>query len=183
MSRKPGSGAIAKGGGELSRRLEDPGKKTTRRRGVAAWVIVAVGLAATCGWPGSRAITAEKARESSAAPGQASKLKPTAAPPSSTRATDVFLMQRRSVLHVPSAAWRAFLHRAFAENRPYDVLVRQILAADDTDRHNPTARAIDDLLARCESGTRFQPCQLTMKHKTPPRLGTGARTSGRNVTS
>lgn len=43
---------------------------------------------------------------------------------------DVYLMERRPDVYVPSAAWREFLHQAFVENRPYDVLVRQILAAD-----------------------------------------------------
>jgi hypothetical protein len=46
---------------------------------------------------------------------------------------DVVLMERRPDLYVPSEPWRQFLHKAFAENRPYDLIVRQILAADGTD--------------------------------------------------
>jgi hypothetical protein len=51
---------------------------------------------------------------------------------------DVMLMERRRELFVPLAQWREFLHQAFAENRPFDVLVRQILAADET---NPATRS------------------------------------------
>jgi hypothetical protein len=58
---------------------------------------------------------------------------------------DVMLMERRADLYVPSAPWREFLHRAFAEGRPYDVLVRQILAADGSDPDSrPTARFLLD---------------------------------------
>jgi hypothetical protein len=46
---------------------------------------------------------------------------------------DVVWMERRPDLHVPAADWRAFLRKAFAENRPYDVLVQQILGADGSD--------------------------------------------------
>jgi hypothetical protein len=46
---------------------------------------------------------------------------------------DAMIMERRPELYVPSGPWREFLHRAFAENRPYDVLVRQVLAADGSD--------------------------------------------------
>jgi hypothetical protein len=59
---------------------------------------------------------------------------------------DVMLMERRPDLYVEAKPWREFLHRAFAENRPYDVLVRQILAADGADpASRPSARF---LLAR-----------------------------------
>jgi hypothetical protein len=51
---------------------------------------------------------------------------------------DVTLMERRPDLYVRSEPWRQFLHRAFAENRHYDQVVRQILAADGTD---PATRA------------------------------------------
>jgi hypothetical protein len=54
---------------------------------------------------------------------------------------DVMLMERRPDLYVPGRTWREFLHQAFAENRPYDLLVRQILAADGTDpATRPAAR-------------------------------------------
>jgi hypothetical protein len=58
---------------------------------------------------------------------------------------DVMLMERRPDLYVPSAPWREFLHRAFAEDRPYDVLVRQILSADGSDpATRPAARFLLD---------------------------------------
>jgi hypothetical protein len=58
---------------------------------------------------------------------------------------DVMLMERRAALYVPAAPWREFLHRAFVENRPYDVLVRQILAADGSDpATRPSARFLLD---------------------------------------
>jgi hypothetical protein len=54
---------------------------------------------------------------------------------------DVMLMERRPDLYVPGADWRAFLHRACVENRPYDALVREILAADGSDpATRPAAR-------------------------------------------
>lgn len=54
---------------------------------------------------------------------------------------DVMLMERRDDLYVPAGLWRAFLYRAFAEGRPYDELVRQILAADGSDpATRPAAR-------------------------------------------
>lgn len=59
---------------------------------------------------------------------------------------DVMLMERRPDLYVEAKPWREFLHQAFVENRPYDALVRQILAADGTDpARRPSARF---LLAR-----------------------------------
>src|SRR5262245_30498387 len=51
---------------------------------------------------------------------------------------DDFLMDRRPDKHVPAGDWRKFLVDSFAANRPYDVLVREILAADGAE---PKARA------------------------------------------
>jgi hypothetical protein len=63
-------------------------------------------------------------------------------------AFDVMLMERRDDLNVPSAQWRAFLRRAFAENVPYDQLVTQILSADGTDpATRPAAKFTLDRLA------------------------------------
>lgn len=54
---------------------------------------------------------------------------------------DVMLMERRTEAYGPAAPWREFLFRAFAENRPYDVLVRQILEPDGSDpKTRPAAR-------------------------------------------
>lgn len=58
---------------------------------------------------------------------------------------DVMLMERRPDTHIPSPGWREFLHQAFAENRPYDVLVRQILESDGTEpKTRPAARFMLD---------------------------------------
>jgi hypothetical protein len=54
---------------------------------------------------------------------------------------DVMLMERRTTQNVPSAAWRDFLRENFAANKPWDVLVREILAADGSDpKTRPAAR-------------------------------------------
>ncbi|HKI37804.1 MAG TPA: DUF1549 domain-containing protein [Gemmataceae bacterium] len=50
---------------------------------------------------------------------------------------DVMLMERRPDKHVPRAAWQDYLRSSFAENKPWDALVREILSADGTD---PKAR-------------------------------------------
>jgi hypothetical protein len=49
---------------------------------------------------------------------------------------DVMLMERRPDLHVPAAAWEGFLMDAFAENRPLDEVIREILSADGSDPAN-----------------------------------------------
>ncbi len=51
---------------------------------------------------------------------------------------DVTWMERRADKHVPSANWKEFLRNALLANKPYDVLVREILSADGTD---PKTRA------------------------------------------
>jgi hypothetical protein len=58
---------------------------------------------------------------------------------------DSMWMERRPDVYVASGAWQEFLHRAFTENRPYDVLVRQVLAADGADpATRPAARFLLD---------------------------------------
>src|SRR5262245_20118015 len=42
---------------------------------------------------------------------------------------DVWLMDRRRDVQVPHAAWLEYLRGGFAANKPYDVLVRELLAA------------------------------------------------------
>lgn len=54
------------------------------------------------------------------------------------RTFDVMLTERRvpaggGQLDVPTAVWRAYLAEAFAENRPWDQIVRELLASDGTD--------------------------------------------------
>jgi hypothetical protein len=46
---------------------------------------------------------------------------------------DSLLMERRADVHVPAPQWRDFLRASFADNVPYDKLVRTILAADGAD--------------------------------------------------
>ena len=58
---------------------------------------------------------------------------------------DVMLMERRPDLYVPSAPWREFLHRAFAEDRPLDRVIRDILSADGADpAHRGPAKFVLD---------------------------------------
>jgi hypothetical protein len=46
---------------------------------------------------------------------------------------DVMLQERRGDKHVPAAQWQEYLLVSFAENKPYDQLAREILAADGKD--------------------------------------------------
>ena len=46
---------------------------------------------------------------------------------------DVMLQERRPDKHVPDAQWREYLLTSFAENKPYNELVREVLAADGRD--------------------------------------------------
>lgn len=51
---------------------------------------------------------------------------------------DVLLMDRRPDKHVNRPQWRTFLQTSFAKDKPYDLLVREILSADGSD---PKSRA------------------------------------------
>jgi hypothetical protein len=54
---------------------------------------------------------------------------------------DVMLMERRPDKHVPRAAWMEYLRTSLAANKPWDVLVREILSADGTDpKTRPAAK-------------------------------------------
>ncbi len=46
---------------------------------------------------------------------------------------DVMLMERRGEVHTKAQAWREWLEQSFTENKPWDALVREILAADGSD--------------------------------------------------
>jgi hypothetical protein len=46
---------------------------------------------------------------------------------------DVMLMERRPDKYLPGDEWREFLRRSFSENKPYNVLVQEILSADGSD--------------------------------------------------
>ncbi|HQR05488.1 MAG TPA: DUF1549 domain-containing protein [Gemmatales bacterium] len=58
---------------------------------------------------------------------------------------DVMLMDRRPDQRVPTAEWQAYLYTAFAENRPWDQLIREILSADGSDpKTRPAAKFLLD---------------------------------------
>jgi hypothetical protein len=57
------------------------------------------------------------------------------------RVFDVVLMERRPAQHVGQAQWEEYLRNAFAANKPWDALVREILASDGADPNlRPAAR-------------------------------------------
>jgi hypothetical protein len=49
------------------------------------------------------------------------------------RIFDVMLMRRLPQNHVPVAEWETFLRESFAQNKPWDQIVREILTADGAD--------------------------------------------------
>lgn len=54
---------------------------------------------------------------------------------------DVMLMERRADAKVPRAAWEEYLRSVFAENKPYDAFVREMLGADGADpKTRPAAK-------------------------------------------
>lgn len=46
---------------------------------------------------------------------------------------DVMLMERRSETHTKAGPWREWLEQSFVANKPWDALVREMLAADGSD--------------------------------------------------
>jgi hypothetical protein len=68
---------------------------------------------------------------------------------------DVMLMERGADKHVPAAEWRAYLRRSFAENRPWDELVAEMLSADGTDpTTRPAAKFLLDRELKVDEVTR-----------------------------
>lgn len=68
---------------------------------------------------------------------------------------DVMLMERRADTHIPKAAWQEYLRSAFAANKPWDELVRELLSADGTDpKTRPAAKFYLDRLAEPHLLTR-----------------------------
>ncbi len=55
------------------------------------------------------------------------------------QAFDVMLMERRATAVVPSKEWEDYLRKSFAENRPFNLLVKEILGAGG-DELRPAAR-------------------------------------------
>ena len=64
-------------------------------------------------------------------------------------ALDLMLMERRANTHVTADEWQAWLLKSVRENKPWNVLVREILLADGDDPDSTTGRAI-------YSGSRFR---------------------------
>jgi len=68
---------------------------------------------------------------------------------------DTMLMERRPDKHVPAAEWQAYLRNSFLENKPWDVLVNEILTADGTDeKTRPAAKFLLDRELKAEIVTR-----------------------------
>ncbi|HEX5271077.1 MAG TPA: DUF1549 domain-containing protein [Gemmataceae bacterium] len=58
---------------------------------------------------------------------------------------DVMLMERRPDKNVPRAAWQEYLRASFADNKPWDVFVHEILSADGGDpKARPAAKFLLD---------------------------------------
>lgn len=58
---------------------------------------------------------------------------------------DAMLMERRADAKVPRAAWEAYLRTVFAENKPYDAFVREMLSDDGADpKTRPAAKFLLD---------------------------------------
>ncbi len=58
---------------------------------------------------------------------------------------DVMLLERAKTQNVPAATWQNYLRESFAANKPWDVLVREILTADGSDpKTRPAARFLID---------------------------------------
>ena len=58
---------------------------------------------------------------------------------------DVVLMDRRRDVRVPRQAWEDYLRTSFADNKPFDQLVREILSSDGSDpKTRPAAKFLLD---------------------------------------
>ena len=58
-----------------------------------------------------------------------------------TMVLDVTWMERRADKHVPSANWKQYLRESLLANKPYDVMVKEILSADGVDaKMRPAAK-------------------------------------------
>ena len=59
---------------------------------------------------------------------------------------DVVFMERRRDSKVPRAAWEDYLRTVFAENKPYDEFIRELLSADGVDPNsNEFSRGIIEM--------------------------------------
>ncbi|HLQ43439.1 MAG TPA: DUF1549 domain-containing protein, partial [Planctomycetaceae bacterium] len=68
---------------------------------------------------------------------------------------DVMLMERRADSNVPGPEWQKFLYESFLANKPYDQLVREIVATDGVDpATRPAAKFFLDRTAEPNLMTR-----------------------------
>ena len=68
---------------------------------------------------------------------------------------DTMLMERRPDKHVPAVEWRNYLRTSFLNNKPWDVLVREILSVDGTDKKTrPAVKFLLDRELKSELVTR-----------------------------
>ncbi|MCA9177798.1 MAG: DUF1549 domain-containing protein, partial [Planctomycetales bacterium] len=68
---------------------------------------------------------------------------------------DNLLMQRRPAKHVDLASWRGYLHQSARENKPWDVLVVELLSANGADpQTRPAARFVLDRELKMEETVR-----------------------------
>ncbi len=105
--------------------------------------------------------TAEQTREFLAdAPGRCARLidRLLASPEYARRMQYVFdtmLMERRPDKHIKAEEWENYLRQSFAENKPWDQLVREILTADGSDpKTRPAAKFFLDRELKIDDVTR-----------------------------
>lgn len=67
---------------------------------------------------------------------------------------DELLMERRKAEHVSKEDWQEYLRSSFQENKPWDVLVRELLVADGVLEPRPAARFLLDRQLNSEEVTR-----------------------------
>lgn len=68
---------------------------------------------------------------------------------------NVSLMERRADTHIPAVEWDRYLYESFLTNKPYDQLVREIIASDGTDpSKRPAAKFFLERLAEPNLLTR-----------------------------
>ena len=70
-------------------------------------------------------------------------------------AFDTMLMERRPGKHIKSDEWRNYLRQSFAQNKPWDQLVTEMLTADGADQNTrPAARFLLDREMKTDAMTR-----------------------------
>ncbi len=68
---------------------------------------------------------------------------------------DTMLMERRPDKHVPAVEWQNYLRTSFLQNKPWDVIVQEILSVDGTDKKTrPAAKFLLDRELKSEIVTR-----------------------------